>query len=278
MRQELEDRRGLFFGADLIGAPELAQIRCFDCTEVSEMAYALSDDMCRRDVVTSQVAFLPAPMTWIEWFIKGTTRRAGFMLQALEDEPAAAVYQVMTLTPAELKPRPDLVHMAGKTNLALFGLLWLGEDARPDGLRLPKQLVDIDFPDPNNGHIQLIYALLAIINTPRLIGQSHHAPHKGLQRQLRQSGKFGDAPLLQWTKVRLSVLDVTERRASGDASGVLTGQRALHFCRSFIRIRLGKLELVKAHMRGHAELGERRPVYVVEPRTPIPQPGQTAGP
>jgi hypothetical protein len=265
MRQELEGKRGLNFGG--LTASDLVDARCFDCTAVSGMAHELAADMHKRNVVTKQVAFLPAPFTWVEVqlgpeeSLSGrTSGRVAFGLRAEADEPSAAIFVATT---TEVEGRSDL---AGKVHLLDIGRLWLGESAVASGLRAPVALAD--YPGqtaPEQRHTCLIYALLAIINTPRLIGQCRHAPHVGLQRQLRRSDDLASAQLPEWTEVRLNVLDTKERRDTGDTTGILTGQRALHFVRSFIRIRLGRLELVRAHQRGNPEMGERRPVYVVAP-------------
>jgi hypothetical protein len=41
--------------------------------------------------------------------------------------------------------------------------------------------------------------------------------------------------------------------------------RALHFVRAHLRLRLGKIELVRPHWRGDAQLGIKRPAYLVTP-------------
>ncbi len=51
-----------------------------------------------------------------------------------------------------------------------------------------------------------IAAALALINTPRIVGQRTHAPHRGLQKRLlrgrRPIGKF---PLRAWTEILLRI-------------------------------------------------------------------------
>lgn len=111
------------------------------------------------------------------------------------------------------------------------------------------------------------YAILAIINSPRIVGRRTHRPHAGLQRALRRArglgvGKF---PLRGWTEI---ILEITPPQV--DVSGRvhetrLTGRRALHFVRQHLRIRNGGLELVSAHWRGDAALGIKRSRYKVVP-------------
>jgi hypothetical protein len=103
-----------------------------------------------------------------------------------------------------------------------------------------------------------IASLLPFINTPRVIGRTQHMPHAGLERRLLRSmgGRFA---VHAWHEIRLHVTppDISE----DDHEAHLTGQRALHFCRAHLRIRLGQLQLVSAHWRGDAALGIKQARY-----------------
>jgi hypothetical protein len=108
-----------------------------------------------------------------------------------------------------------------------------------------------------------LYALLSIINSPKIIDRSTNKPPSGLQKLLaRKAGGVG-AGLLPWHEI---FLDVRPPPDTGDHDGDgtrLTGPKAFHFCRSFIRIRLGKLERVRAHWRGDPALGVSQASYRV---------------
>jgi hypothetical protein len=75
----------------------------------------------------------------------------------------------------------------------------------------------------------------------------------------RMVGRF---PLRAWTEIKLEVTppkyDGTEHEA------MLTGGKALHFCRAHLRIRLGRVELVSAHWRGDPSLGLKRTRYSLQ--------------
>jgi hypothetical protein len=57
-------------------------------------------------------------------------------------------------------------------------------------------------------------------------------------------------------------------RAPARPEGLAAGNgspRALHFVRAHLRLRLGRVELVRPHWRGDAQLGIKRPAYLVAP-------------
>jgi hypothetical protein len=132
-------------------------------------------------------------------------------------------------------------------------------DLEPTGHAFSEEATDDAAADA-----RLIMAALAIINTPRIIGRREHSPHAGLQRDIaRLQGKTGKLPMEQWTEI---LLEVTPPPVSGESQEArLTGHKALHFCRSFLRIRRGKLERVTGHWRGDPEIGIRRGRYSVVP-------------
>lgn len=87
-------------------------------------------------------------------------------------------------------------------------------------------------------------------------------PHRGLERALIANQKLvGKFPLHAWTEIKLHVTPPKE--AEGEHEAHLTGERALHFCRAHLRIRLGRLEVVKAHWRGNPAIGIKQSRYTV---------------
>jgi hypothetical protein len=114
----------------------------------------------------------------------------------------------------------------------------------------------------------IIYALLAIINSPKVVARREHAPSKVLERKLKV-GRGKGFQLQPWHEI---VLDVDPGPKGDEAghTGRLTGARALHFVRSFLRIRRGRLEHVRAHWRGDAAAGISRATYRVTGRTGPP--------
>jgi hypothetical protein len=90
-------------------------------------------------------------------------------------------------------------------------------------------------------------------------------PHAGLQRKLAQSmnmtGKF---PLHAWTEILLEVTPpATENGQVREAR--LSGAKALHYVRKFVRTRFARKEYVKGHWRGDPALGLKQSRYTVLP-------------
>jgi hypothetical protein len=118
------------------------------------------------------------------------------------------------------------------------------------------------FPHTKPALIRLfrtLAAALAIINTPKIVGRREHAPHKGLVKNIRKV--HGKAYQLRpWTEIKL---EITPPPGGDGSREVLTGKKALHFCRAHLRIRRGKLERVTSHWRGDPALGIVRSRYSV---------------
>ncbi|MFP5434220.1 MAG: hypothetical protein ACLGIM_14055 [Alphaproteobacteria bacterium] len=109
-----------------------------------------------------------------------------------------------------------------------------------------------------------IWAALAIINTPRLIGRKQRMPHRGLERRLAAAkGMVGKFPLRAWTELKLSVAAMMTESDGTVHEAHYTGEKCLHFCRAHIRVKNGRLEQVKAHWRGNPALGLKRTRYKV---------------
>jgi len=111
-----------------------------------------------------------------------------------------------------------------------------------------------------------IYALLAMINTPRIIGRRSRMPHAGLQRKIAAlHGMPGKYPIQAWQEMLLEVTPPRDEAGHGERKTCLTGGKALHFVRSYLRIRAGKLELVSSHWKGDPALGVKQTRYRVIP-------------
>jgi hypothetical protein len=117
---------------------------------------------------------------------------------------------------------------------------------------------------PKFGPDNLLLAFLLFINTPRVVGRRQHTPHRGLQKRLlKERGPIGRFPLNGWTEILLHVTPPHDAFGDDCAEAHLTGQRALHFCRAHLRVRLGRLEFVRSHWRGDASLGVKQSRYRV---------------
>lgn len=208
-------------------------VHCFEVTEIIELTSALTQSAIARDEWFDSTAFLPAPRTWIEWIEDG--ERIGVHLESRGEYifgRAASSTEFATGVGAFMIAGGNKV----KTNWAA---------GRPDSCRA-------------------VLAMLAIINSPRLIGRKQHMLHKGLERRLANAkGLVGKFPLHAWTELKLSVSDIGKQADGTNYEAHYTGEKCLHFCRSHLRIRNGKLERVTAHWRGNPALGIKRTRYKV---------------
>lgn len=109
----------------------------------------------------------------------------------------------------------------------------------------------------------LMLAVLAVMNDQDIAHVERKPSHKGLMRQVRKvcgsDAGFNEG----WRQYTLHVSE----RVSGDGGGggAITGTKALHFCRQFVRLRRGKIEFVRGHWRGDAAKGVVNKVYRVVP-------------
>jgi hypothetical protein len=232
----------------------LTSFHFFECSHVMATAKDLAISMIDNALVPEATSFLPAPMTWIESQGETDGSRNAFVLILREDGDADWIN-----VKGPLRGEPG------------FSVAW--------GVRLPlrSKAADLrgairanrDIPEEqlvwHREMAGVLYGLLAMINTPRIIGRRQHMPHAGLQRKLAAArGMVGKFPLQAWTEIILEVTPpVMDEGEPHEAR--LTGGKALHFCRSHLRVRRGQLELVKAHWRGDPALGIKRSRYSVVP-------------
>ena len=250
-------------------AGTLLTARCFEVTQVGE----LIDDLVwskKFDPAAERItSFLPAPVTWIErkyaWGRHGALlhsvklmpdTKITTMLRELDDLDGIAIRQIwFDQTSGEFGLFPPMgVLFCDDGNLVTPLESTRDDDSdEEDGERL----------DESAKYARGVMAALAVINSPRVIGRRQHEPHAGLQRELgRQHNTIGKFPMEGWTEI---VLEVTPAANGIGDGGVMTGRRALHFCRAHLRMRLGKVELVSSHWRGDPAIGIRRGRYTVIP-------------
>lgn len=225
--------------------PLIQSAKCFDCTDLNGMMAGMG--VTRSDIWSSGRVFLPAEKTWFE-FNRG--QRNGFLLTHCKKEKFFAVIRAEAgLTHPLLIFHPhDDAFQTSKENIEVMGEKYLGDT--------------VDF----------IVRTIFLINTPRIVGKKVHQPHAGLQRKLAAAqGMTGKFPLHAWTEIKLwcDADDISEIASDKEIEAHFTGQRCLHFVRSFLRWRNSKLERVKAHWRGNPALGMRRSRYICEPRSAL---------
>lgn len=257
----------------------LADVHCFALDEAKPLIDQIGDTF-RHTGFDGRFAFLPAPKTWLEW--KGESENSegtgvddhAALLEERDDDSFDVTYfarhrwkgyetfYVSCLGPDKsVLPNP----MSGeaneiqisKVNLPIGSSLSTEEERREVVLR--QAATGVYRPTPFQ-----IYAALALINTPRLIGRKQHMPHRGLERKLANADSIiGKFPLHAWTEIQLSVADIGTRADGSEHEAHYTGEKCLHFCRAHLRVRNGRLERVTAHWRGNPALGIKRSRYAV---------------
>jgi hypothetical protein len=275
----------------------LHECKFFELTAVWPLVSSLSQKMAAdyelHDRVDQRRAFLPARVTWIEYEMPS--------LRAWNEEipREAMVNAYVSLSQEEIAKathhyriafvfigKEDSTHYAGRlrvsyetpqitphrvwrvSDLGVLPLVHSGmkplrkfEHKGPDGHKrtFDKPVASIqDFT---------AYAGLSLINSPRIIGQRLHYPHGRAEREaLKKAKMVGKFPLRAWTEIVLEVR-VNPKDVSDEPSkeAHLTGERCLHYCRTYLRVRHGMLEYVEGHWRGDPSLGMKRSRYRLEP-------------
>ncbi|TIV65184.1 MAG: hypothetical protein E5V86_12835 [Mesorhizobium sp.] len=209
----------------------LLEAHCFEISEIWAAARELSEDpkFVPDDLTAS---FLPAPLTWLEF--KFFESRIGFLI--IEKDGGFRLLRAMA---------------------ACRG--------RQPGDGSPGRYDIIDRSEVKPGdESAFILTVLAMINTPKIIGRRQHMPHRGLEKRLLgKRPNIGKFPLKAWTEILLHITPPKDASADAATEAHLTGSKALHFCRAHLRIRLGHLERVRAHWRGDPSLGIKRSRYKV---------------
>jgi hypothetical protein len=203
--------------------PRLSDTHFFDVTDIQFAAYQLSGNpQAFQDAIAT--TFLPAPKTWIE--VKG------FAWFVCEKERGGFEYCSIM-----------------KCDIQDFFGTW--DDSFQDIDLTTKWSAGENWVPQ-----QLLPVYLLFINSPKVIGRRQHMPHRGLERALMQKmGCGGMFPLRAWTEIKLEIGPPKVLNGEPSKEAHLTGERALHFCRKHIRVRLGRLEIVRSHWRGDPALG-----------------------
>lgn len=241
-RRTFDDRASLLRRMD--------DVHCFEITEITKLAAELGAEYPKYGV-RDELMFLPFPKTWIEE--KTDYGRHGFLV-----EESKGVWRVTEAWASKNgKWRSEQWYFQNEQ----CRYLAVVEHSR--GARYAKVINDAyqrHALQPNSD--EWFRAIFAIINTPRIIGRQQHMPHRGLERNLIAKQKLiGKFPLHAWTEIKLSVAPPRDMSRDDPVEAHYTGMVAYHWVRAHLRIRLGQLELVKAHERGNSALGFRRQRY-----------------
>ena len=239
----------------------IVNAKCFDCSDVMDLTAQLLDKLCvqieidgekKLGISPTETSFLPCERTWVE-FNGSEGQHWGCLLDCPEGIGTAFCTFIT-------KPHQQDCSIIG----AVFLHLNNGSDMLPvKGIPVPfyKQK---ECKDCLESIAMMLYPFLAIINSPAVIGRQEFPAHKGFEKSLRHSNVIPPgAHLRPWTKITLDVTPPSGEH--GEHGGArLTGAKALHYCRTHIRIKNGKLERVRGHWRGDAALGVVRADYKVK--------------
>lgn len=245
----------------------MGDVHCFDVTEVVPLACDLMDSGLdfkseKLGLAAEATSFLPAPRTWIE-YVKPSGR-------------SREAYHIVDISSMEYNAdlpnwnHKAVLRIACSNDSGVFGtipgyaIFPLGRSVGADD----RVIVSNDAPGDQAkvfvGAVACVHALLALINTPKIIGRRQHMPNGSLERRLlKERRTIGHFPLHAWTEIKLKVHAPANLSDDEPVEAHLTGHRALHFCRAHLRIKNGRVEFVKAHWRGDASLGIKQSRYTV---------------
>lgn len=232
----------------------LYDVHCFDVTEIRDLAETLAktwDD--RRDQITSigHLLFLPAPNTWIEMKTGVGEDRIGYKLCNEQNETGLVHCTAVSLE---------------NGTSAIFPIGWIDFRSHKTIVQSYRSMNQSEFENLHDNMVRntrFLYAVLSMINTPKIIGRRQIMPRSSFERKVITKLGRGQFPLHAFTEIRLMVTKPIEIDDGETHEAYLTGRRALHFCRAHIRIRLGRLEYVSAHWRGDPAIGIKQSRYVV---------------
>jgi hypothetical protein len=231
----------------------LGEAQYFELSEVYEAMHSLAVDIGRQLLQKrySDLAFLPAPVTWLEWKGPQTPRLAWVLV----DRGVTA----------------DVYVIAGDIESRFVMAIPLRDQLLSQE---PSELMITVAPTKNGTRPGLfaenypaLLAALALINTPRIIGRRQHMPHRGLEKRLlRDRANIGRFPAGAWTEIKLAITPPKDMADGNSIEAHYTGSKALHFCRAHLRVRCGRIEVVRGHWRGDASLGIKRSRYKLVPQ------------
>lgn len=238
--------------ADVLG--RMDDVHPFDVSAVLPAAGHLAVDIDKRPQKCGKLAFLPAQRTWLEVGRVNGEGCAFYMEQSGSYAHVAGIFD-----------GPDGFESRWMFRLPLAWPEASGWSEIEWGWNSEEGASGDDWNDAAE-MVCALYALLAMINTPRIIGRRQRMPHAGLQRELaRAMGMTGKFPLLATTEILLEVTPPKDMGGHEPVATHLSGGKALHWVRSHLRVRIGSLELVSAHWRGDPSLGIKQSRYAVVP-------------
>jgi hypothetical protein len=280
MTLPIKDRR--FDGGVVAGRPfPLSHFRDeFHCFEVSQVAAIANDrrgDFLDAGFPSVSWSFLPAPRTWVEWS-RNPGERVGVML--VENGDWAGVYAATQVKAAFCGAYVGQIAL----EKVLSGYLLENGDKATDAAQpwltvepaIFREVIGLDKADPNDGRLfsskdafallWQVYALLLLINTPKVVERTTHDPHRGLAREILSRRKtLGIFPLQAWTEIVLPVSGSENKTEPASGQTGLTGMMPLHWTRAHKKRVHGVWTLISDYWSGDGSLGIKRSRYTVTP-------------
>lgn len=237
-------------------------LRAFEREMVRAQRFVLSpltvqtiDDIAEPNAVenTRDYLFTPAESTWIEWHESrvgyARSNRHGLLLIGA-DQPDGR-RSISTGDGVYVCDMPALPSRGPMGVPIVYDLHGDGSLMRPQigTMAVMLKRIGSDLANTDIGAIGVwLGAALALINTPRLSERVLHT-HDKINRAREKHNK---PPILSWHEIHIKI-DAGEL---GHSSGApMTEERAFHHVRAHLRLRLGKVELVRPHWRGNPEKG-----------------------
>jgi hypothetical protein len=255
--------RALFLGhatnePDVVAlVPQLLACQFFEITAVAPLIHQMAWDAAYGETrVSGDDLFLPSEPCFIEWSDGWNGQRDGWLLERM----GSAIQGTMLFGSTK-----GWVNHGG--TFSLFNELKGGLVIHPmEAWSCPPDDAD-GAPSEKRTHLYeraFLALALGLINTPRLIGRRQHMPDAKLEKSLlSRKLQIGNFAVRAWTEILLKVCPTVDASSGPSRVAHLTGQKAMHFCRAHLRLRLGRLEIVRGHWRGDASLGVKRSRYIV---------------
>jgi hypothetical protein len=231
-------RRYAGFGGGIRGAQRFV---------LSPMVVEAAEDFADTQKVVSAAldyVFLPAEITWIEWRgghqgnVAGSNRHGLLLMGQGEGKAALSVGQgAYVFDGSGGRPLHRPIH---------FDLHdYVFRNTPVPGEILPDEVIRV-----THRMGRFLVCALALINTPRISQLIEHNIDEKLNRARVKRGKV---PLLSWRDVTIRP-DVGWSPKPTHQEGS-TGEKRRHHVRTFMRLKMGKVEIVKPHWRGNREKG-----------------------
>ena len=224
-------------------ARELARARAFDTTEVHDLIPELGFTRPNDKETERKLAFLPARNTWIEWQPRRhyPDERHGALLLA------AAGCAIVVLC----------VRLPGFFGVVCETTIEMNSKGPKSSRQRSKQ------PAADHWYVadtlRDLIPMLALINTPAIVGRREHLPIAGLEQKLSSRGLTPHSSMEPWTEIALRFTPPREdaRRIEGHRVPAFTGSRALHFGLEHLRLFRGRV-VASSRWLGDPVLGFQR--------------------